>query len=609
METCLSLDITNGGLLYQIFYTAAFLVAWVILVYEGYRRKFPMVAWILILASIRLAMVTGTRLFGWTPSEWQYMLENHVLLPVTRKTMFGGFLLGVVAFLVVSRIMKFRHNAWDTVAYALPAAVAVQSVGCFFYGCCYGTPSMLPWAVRYPVMSLAHYHQFESGLIKYGDTLSLPVHPVQLYQTAGALLVLLLVFLLRRRWKARGSLLLSSVFFFSLIRFIIEFFRDPLSNRTGGEMFLGLKVVQWEYLSAAALMVVLLFLREKRYRPLPEESQSGEPSVNIQLGVLLTLLMIFILLRNWFTLPEAVALNMALLPALLLTGAEVYKKFSTLRLRWAYAMLLLLPLFLMSQTLPQDQRDTTQTGRYTRYKTIGGGFSTGSYTTERTTYSGSGCDIVTDHRYYHQKYSSGTVGYSQTRMTTDRREVLTFGGGITAGSFMEKSLGDGVTTNRTLLDINGFVKYDLKWVGVGGGIHAGNLLYNRGDAYRQNLDVISSSYFRTPVFPSAYLRLGPERFFFADFHFADNFPSSSPGLSFLTGIGSGFGLKNGFLVRAGVSFLDESAWYVSAYIPVANRFVIEPLYWWTGNVYSEYQGMFPENQFSIGISYRFDHKK
>jgi phosphatidylglycerol:prolipoprotein diacylglycerol transferase len=594
-------------LLYQIFYTAAFLVAWVILVYQGYRRKFPMVTWILILASIRLAMVTGTRLFGWTPGEWQYMIENHVLLPVTQKTMFGGFLLGAVAYLGASRLLRFRHNAWDTVAYALPSAVAVQSAGCFFYGCCYGTASSLPWAVRYPVMSLAHYHQFEAGLIKYGDTLSLPVHPVQLYETAGALLVVLLVFLFRRRWKARGSLLISSVFFFSVIRFLMEFFRDPLSNKTGGEMLLGLKAVQWEYLSAAVLTALLLLLREKKYRPASMEVQSPEPAINTQLGLLLTLLLAFILLRNWFTLPEAVALNIAILPALLLTGVEVYRKFPTLKPRWAYALLLLMPLLLMSQTLPQPQADTTQAREYVRYKTIGGGYSGGSYTTERTSYTGSGCGRVTDTKYYHQKYSSGTVGYSQTRMTHDRSEILTFGGGITAGSFTEKYLEGGSTINGTLIDVNGFIRYDINWIGIGAGLHAGNLFYNRGDSFRENVD-ITTSHFQTPVFPSAYIRVGPQKFFFADLHIADNFPSSAPGLSFLTGIGTGLGLRNGLLLRAGASFIDENAWYVSAYLPIGDRIVIEPIYWWTGDVYSEYQGMFPENQFSIGISYRFDHK-
>jgi len=605
MQSNLSLDITNGGLLYQVFYTAAFLIAYAILVYEGYRRKFPLVVWILILASIRLAVVIGTKLFSWTPAEWQYMIENHTLLPVTKKTMYGGFLLGVAAYLIVSRILRFRHSAWDTVAYALPTAVAVQSVGCFFYGCCFGTPSALPWAVRYPVMSLAHFNQFESGLIHYGDTLSLPVHPVQLYETAGAMLVLLLVFLFRKRWKAKGSLLLSSLVFFAVIRFIVDFFRDPLSNKTGGEIFIGLKVVQWQYIAFALLIVLILILREKRSIQPKTTPQSQVPPLTTQAGILLSLLLIFILLRNWFTLPEAIALNIALLPAIAFTAADVYRRHSTLRIRLAYAALLPLSLFLMSQTLPLQQGDTTNVNQQQSYHTIGGGFSTGNYTTERTLFSGSGCNRVSDTKYYHQQYTSGTIGYSMTHMSSDMKAIIRYGGNITAGSFMVNLEPSGEMMKKPLIDVSGFISYDAKWLGAGIGLHAGNIYYNRGDRYSESTDQ-TTSHFWTPVFPSAYFRLGPERIFFADVHIADNFPSSSPGLAFMTGVGTGFGLSNGFKVRTGFEFLDETTFYVSAYIPIADKLVLEPLYVWSSIYDPVYD--YPENQVSVGLSYRFGHK-
>lgn len=607
MGSNLSLDISNGGLLYQVFYTAAFLVAYAILVYEGYRRKFPLVAWILILASIRLAVVTGTRLFAWTPDEWQFITDNHVLLPSARKTMFGGLAMGVAAYLIVSRIMRFRHNPWDTVAYAFPAAVAVQSVGCFFYGCCFGTPSGLPWAVSYPVMSLAHYNQFESGLITYGNSLSLPVHPVQLYQSAGALAVILLVFIFRNRWKAAGSLLLSSVVFFCGIRFIIEFFRDPLSNKTGADFLLGLKIVQWQYLVFGLLMLQWLLFRERRRRPVLIKEDSPVPSLNLRLGILLALLLIFIAIRDWFTLPEAIALNMALLPAVILTGVEIFKKFSALRLRWVYSSLLIMPLVLMSQTLPQPQNDTASVKKYNTFHTIGGGFATGDYTTERADWTGSGCDAVVERRYYQQKHTSGTLGYMYTRKTQGSDEVLSFGGNITAGSFLEKNITLGGESAKTLLDFNSFVRYDSKWVGAGTGLHFGNLVYNRGDRNGVVTD-ISSSYLRRVVMPSLYLRFGPERIFFTDIHFADHFPSSAPGLLFTAGMGTGFGTESGFKLRAGVSILNENAWYFSAYLPLADRLVIEPLYWFTGKIYPAYPTDSPESQFILGISYRFGQK-
>lgn len=609
MDTHLSvvMDITNGGLLYQVFYTAAFLVAWVILVYEGYRRKFPLVTWILVLASIRLAVVAGTRLLAWTPEEWQFMIDNHVFIPAAGKTMFGGFAMGAVMYLAVSMILKFRHNAWDTVAYAFPAAVAVQSLGCFFYGCCFGTPSDLPWAVRYPVMSLAHYHQFGTGLISYGDSLSLPVHPVQLYETLGALAVVLLVWVVRKRWKAAGSLVLSSIVFFCVIRFGIEFFRDPLSNKTGGELFRGMKLVQWQYLIFGLIMMLLLIWRERRWKPAAQKINLQVPSLNIRLCLLLALLLLFVAIRNWFTLPEAIAMNMALLPAVVLTGIEVFRDFRVLKVRWAYAAILIMPLILMSQTIPQTESDSVAVKSYTTYHTVGGGFATGNYSVERKSFSGSGCGRTVNTNYYQQKHTSGTLGYIYTKKETGGNEIVSYGGNLTVGRFQVSAYDQGVDLSKALVDLNAFIKYDIRWIGVGTGLHLGSLYYNRGDSFSETAD-ISTSHFWTPVMPSLYLRVGPERAFFADFHLADNFPSSAPGLAFMTGVGSGFGLRNGFKAKAGLSFSDENRWYFSAYIPIGDRLIIEPLYWFTGKTYYEFPGDSPENQFSLGLSYRFGQK-
>ena len=612
MERYLLLDITGGSSLYQLFYILAFLAAYIILVHEGYRRKFPMLAWILLLASIRLAVLIGTKVFSYSFTDWQYMFANQVFLPNTQKTMFGGVLSGIVAYLFARSVLKFRHQVWDTVAFAFPVAVSIQTLGCFFYGCCFGTPSSLPWAVQYPVMSLAHYHQFESGLLTYNDLQSLPVHPVQLYQALGGLLVILLVLMCRKRWKAEGSLLLSSVIFFALMRFVTEFFRDPLSNKTGGEMIWILKQVQWQYMTFALLMMLLLFWREKTFkagRALPE---SYVPRLSTQILYLMSLVMILLLLRNWFTHSELIALNIALLPAVFIVGLEVYKVFASLRFRWVYAMTVILPLFLMSQTLPQTRIDSTARNQYETYHTVGGGFASGNYTTERTSYTGSGCDRVTDEHYFKQKYSAGGFGYSFTRMTPDRGKIITYGATLAAGRFTETDFDSGGEISRQLIDAGGYIKYDTKWIGLGAGIHLGNLIYSNGDAFREGPYSIElgKAYFKTPVFPGGYLRIGPARYFYADVHIADQFPVSSPGLAFIAGVGTGFGLRNGTSLRIGSSIIDEATIYVSAYIPIENRLQIEPMYLWTNksSIYPSSPFNLPENQFSLGLSYRFGHK-
>ena len=69
------------------------------------------------------------------------------------------------------------------------------------------------------------------------------------------------------------------------------------------------------------------------------------------------------------------------------------------------------------------------------------------------------------------------------------------------------------------------------------------------------------------------------------------------------------GLNNGMNLRFGTSFPEYGALYISGYIPVKNRIVMEPLFLWTSKNYKDsYPVKLPENQFSIGLSYRFGYK-
>ena len=83
-----------------------------------------------------------------------------------------------------------------------------------------------------------------------------------------------LVIRFRRHWKAEGSLLLFSVILFLLMRFVVDFFRDPFTNKFGGQMFWILKIVQWQYLAGTILATILLIYRERTFKP-KEVSRNG----------------------------------------------------------------------------------------------------------------------------------------------------------------------------------------------------------------------------------------------------------------------------------------------------------------------------------------------
>ncbi|MDP4223594.1 MAG: prolipoprotein diacylglyceryl transferase [Bacteroidota bacterium] len=609
MEKHFLMDISNGGVLYQAFYLLAFLSAYTILIYEGYKRKFPLLSWVLLLTSVQLAAIIGTKVFSYSWNDWQYMFRNHTLLLNREKSLLGCVLLAAGTFLAAKKIMKFRYPVWDTFAIAFPVAVSFMTTGCFLYGCCHGTITHLPWAVQYPVMSLAHYHQFEAGLLTNNDLYSLPVHPVQLYATAGGIIVALLVMRLRRHLKATGSLLICSVMLFVLMRFTVEFFRDPQTNRFGGDMLWILKQVQWLYLLTATVMGILLFIREKSFKTGPDIGEIVLPGLTLQVLFLLSLVIIFALLRNWFRLPEIMALNIALVPALIFTGIEIYKRSSSYRYRWVFVCSLILPIFLMSQTLPQTKIDSSLIKNYKTYHTIGGGFATGSYTDERTNFTGSGCDMVSNTEYFTQKYTAGGGNYIYTLENPEKETITRFGAGVALGNYRQTRFSTGIMSKFFLFDFHPYVKYDTRWIGIGGGLHMGNIPFTRGDTNQEGTGTTTESNFNTYLFPQFYLRVGIARYLFADFHVADQLPVSSPGLGFQAGVGSGLGLKSGLNIRTGFSFLERNSYYISAYLPIENSIVIEPLFNWTfhQSIPDGYPNL-PENQFSLGISYRFGHK-
>jgi len=69
------------------------------------------------------------------------------------------------------------------------------------------------------------------------------------------------------------------------------------------------------------------------------------------------------------------------------------------------------------------------------------------------------------------------------------------------------------------------------------------------------------------------------------------------------GIGTGFGSKSGINARFGFTFIGN---YLSAYLPIENTIVLEPLIIWGNSPQLDGQ---KQLQFSLGMSYRFNHQE
>ncbi len=163
-------------------------------------------------------------------SRLMYVLldfRTYLAHPLQIFAIWGGgldFQGGVILALAVAVWFIRRHHLpWrptlDALALGLPVGQFLGRLGCFSAGCCYGSPSSLPWAVLFTNPATL-------------CPLRVPVHPAQLYE---AFLDLGVVFAALSFWKTRksydGQLFLVYFCLAGAVRFVVEFFRSPLDYR------------------------------------------------------------------------------------------------------------------------------------------------------------------------------------------------------------------------------------------------------------------------------------------------------------------------------------------------------------------------------------------
>lgn len=126
-------------------------------------------------------------------------------------TLLGGIVAGLstlIIFLKLKSIPIISTLNLLTPAFCLPHILG--RVGCFFAGCCFGSPTDSPLGVQFPKNSLAHIHFQEE----------IHVHPTQLYESFFVLLVFL--FVRQTSIKNKFSFYIIS---YSIFRFLVEFIR------------------------------------------------------------------------------------------------------------------------------------------------------------------------------------------------------------------------------------------------------------------------------------------------------------------------------------------------------------------------------------------------
>lgn len=194
---------------------------------------------------------------------------------------YGGviFAIPVIVFCLRHHKLPIRRY-FDILAIALMMGLTFGRIGCFLNGCCFGKPTELPWAIRFPYNSFACLSQINSNLernrpaaqlklpkeeylsfygkngkwypksieeltaeqkieVTKGKHRCLAVHPTQLYSSASAALCCLILYLFWRRaqktstsnkpgrpFTKPGYTVSLAFILYGITRFFLESLRD-----------------------------------------------------------------------------------------------------------------------------------------------------------------------------------------------------------------------------------------------------------------------------------------------------------------------------------------------------------------------------------------------
>jgi phosphatidylglycerol---prolipoprotein diacylglyceryl transferase len=191
---------------YEVFVGLAIIVGALVYWYEARQKRVGNERTFFIAAAALVGGALGAKLPYWiryAPDIISHFSDSSYLL--AGRSILGGLLGGLIAVKLVKWRLGITERRGNLFAPAAALGLAIGRIGCFLRGCCYGTPTSLPWGV-----------DFGDGILR---------HPTQLYESAFALL---LFFWLQRRKKqnpAPGALFTEFLNSYFVFRFLIEFIR------------------------------------------------------------------------------------------------------------------------------------------------------------------------------------------------------------------------------------------------------------------------------------------------------------------------------------------------------------------------------------------------
>lgn len=241
---------------YGLMYIIAFGLTWLLFRAESKRIKAP---WTEELSAnfflwAIVGVLVGGRLAGtliYEPTDYYWRRPWLILWPFDEAGRFVGYqgmsfhggLVGVIGATLIW--CKVHHEKWlkwaDIIAVSVPLGYTFGRLGNFINGELWGKVTTAPWGMVFPYAEKfsAKEPWVQEVAAKAGiainsmnDMVNLPRHPSQLYEAffEGLVLWLVLWFTVRKKRPFDGFAVGAYIVGYGVIRFVIEYFREPDSG-------------------------------------------------------------------------------------------------------------------------------------------------------------------------------------------------------------------------------------------------------------------------------------------------------------------------------------------------------------------------------------------
>lgn len=207
-----------------------------------------------------IGAVSGARI-AYIITEYHYFLDYPLEIFKINSgglAFHGGLIGGFLAGYWFTKIKKLpTWKMADLVAPYIALGYGLVRIGCLLNGCCYGKFSSLPWALR----CAAH-----DSILR---------HPTQIYSMIGSFILFFVLWKLRNHHRFSGFLFLLYIGLYSIMRFIVEIFREsPM-------VYPWLSLAQLVCLVLGGTAFGLIWFLEYRYQKRGIKSDAAEAASEI----------------------------------------------------------------------------------------------------------------------------------------------------------------------------------------------------------------------------------------------------------------------------------------------------------------------------------------